>query len=59
MQLPVQAQSKLMAFPWEEKAGPAEIAAVATACERNGFTGPVVHAHLFGTEKRLKQKRTG
>ncbi|HEY1281933.1 MAG TPA: TIGR03619 family F420-dependent LLM class oxidoreductase [Acidimicrobiales bacterium] len=37
MQLPVQAQSKLMAFPWEEQAGPAEIAAVAAACERNGF----------------------
>jgi probable F420-dependent oxidoreductase len=37
MQLPVQAQSKLMAFPWEATAGPAEIAAVATACERNGF----------------------
>ncbi len=37
MQLPVQAQSKLMAYPWEEKAGPADIAAVATACDRNGF----------------------
>jgi probable F420-dependent oxidoreductase len=39
MRLPVQAQSKLMGYtyPWEEKAGPAEIAAVALACERNGF----------------------
>ena len=26
-----------MAYPWEEKAGPAEIAAVAEACDRNGF----------------------
>src|SRR6478736_5333832 len=37
MQLPVQAQSKLMAYSLEEKAGPTEIAAVALACDRNGF----------------------
>jgi probable F420-dependent oxidoreductase len=37
MQLPVQAQSKLMAYPWETAAGPADIVAVAQACDRNGF----------------------
>jgi probable F420-dependent oxidoreductase len=46
MQLPVQAQSKLMAFPWEESAGPAEIAAVAEACDRNGFAYVGVCDHV-------------
>jgi probable F420-dependent oxidoreductase len=45
-QLPVQAQSKLMAYPWEEKAGPAEIAAVAAACDRNGFSYVGVCDHV-------------
>jgi probable F420-dependent oxidoreductase len=37
MQLPVQAQSKLMAQPWEADAGPAELAAVARAADAGGF----------------------
>jgi probable F420-dependent oxidoreductase len=37
LQLPVQAQSTLMAAPWESSAGPAELAAVAAACDVNGF----------------------
>ena len=37
VQLPVQAQSTLMAFQWEAAAGPAEIAAVAEACDRHGY----------------------
>jgi probable F420-dependent oxidoreductase len=46
MQLPVQAQSKLMAYPWEKTAGPAEIAAVTAACERNGFAYVGVCDHV-------------
>jgi probable F420-dependent oxidoreductase len=37
MQLPVQAQSTLIAAPWESGAGPDEIASVARACDRAGF----------------------
>jgi probable F420-dependent oxidoreductase len=37
VQLPVQAQSALMAAPWEASAGPAEIAQVAVACDAAGF----------------------
>jgi probable F420-dependent oxidoreductase len=37
IQLPVQAQSKTFVEPWELDAGPAEMAAVATAADRSGF----------------------
>ncbi len=37
MQLPVQAQSRIMADEWEHSSGPTEILAVARAAERNGF----------------------
>jgi probable F420-dependent oxidoreductase len=37
MQLPVQAQSKMMADEWEHSAGPPELLAVAQAADRNGF----------------------
>lgn len=37
LQLPVQAQSTLMAKPWESSAGPAELQAVAQACDAAGF----------------------
>jgi probable F420-dependent oxidoreductase len=37
MQLPVQAQSRLMAQEWEHGAGPPEILAVAQAADANGF----------------------
>jgi probable F420-dependent oxidoreductase len=46
IQLPVQAQSKLMAAPWEETAGPAEIAAVARACDDHGFDYVGVCDHI-------------
>jgi probable F420-dependent oxidoreductase len=37
IQLPVQAQSRIMAEEWEHGAGPPEILAVAQAADRNGF----------------------
>jgi probable F420-dependent oxidoreductase len=37
MQLPVQAQSRIMADEWEHTAGPAELLAVAQAADRSGF----------------------
>ncbi len=37
MQLPVQAQSRLMAEEWEHEAGPPELLAVARAADQNGF----------------------
>jgi probable F420-dependent oxidoreductase len=37
MQLPVQAQSRIMADEWEHSAGTAELLAVAQAADRNGF----------------------
>ena len=37
VQLPVQAQSRIMADEWEHGAGPAEIMEVAQAADRNGF----------------------
>ena len=46
MQLPVQAQSTLMAQPWEPSAGPAELAAVARACDANGFYSVSVCDHV-------------
>jgi probable F420-dependent oxidoreductase len=46
MQLPVQAQSTLMAQPWEGSAGPAELAAVARACDASGFYSVSVCDHV-------------
>jgi len=46
MQLPVQAQSKLMAQPWEPDAGPAELAAVARAADTGGFDYVSVCDHV-------------
>jgi alkanesulfonate monooxygenase SsuD/methylene tetrahydromethanopterin reductase-like flavin-dependent oxidoreductase (luciferase family) len=37
IQLPIQAQSKYFVEPWELDAGPAEMAAVATAADTSGF----------------------
>ncbi len=37
LQLPIQAQSTLMAKPWEASAGPAELQRVAQACDAAGF----------------------
>lgn len=46
MQLPVQAQSTLVAAPWEAAAGPAELAAVAQACDRSGLDYVAVCDHI-------------
>jgi probable F420-dependent oxidoreductase len=46
MQLPVQAQSTLMAQPWEPSAGPPELAALGRACDANGFYSVSVCDHV-------------
>jgi probable F420-dependent oxidoreductase len=46
MTLPVQAQSRLMAEPWEADAGPIELAQVAQACDRAGFDNVSVCDHV-------------
>ena len=46
IQLPVQAQSKLMAAQREESSGPAGIARVAQACDANGFDYVGVCDHI-------------
>jgi probable F420-dependent oxidoreductase len=46
IQLPVQAQSRLMAEEWEHQAGPAEILAVAREADRNGFDYVSVCDHV-------------
>jgi probable F420-dependent oxidoreductase len=47
MQLPVQSQSTIYVQPWEPGAGPAEMAAVARACEEAGFFYVAVCDHTF------------
>ncbi len=51
MQLPVQSQSTIYAQPWEPTAGPAEMAAIALACERAGFFYVGVCDHTFIPER--------
>lgn len=46
MQLPVQSQSTYYAEPWEAGAGPDELAAIATACDRAGFDYVAVCDHI-------------
>jgi probable F420-dependent oxidoreductase len=46
MQLPIQAQSRLFAAPWEETAGAAELVRVAQACDRAGFDYVAVCEHV-------------
>ena len=46
MQLPVQAQSKMMAQEWEPEAGPPELAAVARAADAAGFDYVSVCDHV-------------
>lgn len=52
IQLPIQAQSKLMAADWEEDAGPTELALIAQACDRNGYDYVAVCDHV-GVPKEL------
>jgi probable F420-dependent oxidoreductase len=46
MQLPVQAQSRIMADEWEHSAGTSELLAVAQAADRNGFDYVSVCDHV-------------
>jgi probable F420-dependent oxidoreductase len=46
IQLPIQAQSRLFAEPWERDAGPAELTAVAQAAEQVGFSYLAVCDHI-------------
>jgi probable F420-dependent oxidoreductase len=46
LQLPVQAQSTMFAEPWEAAAGPGELAAVARAADRLGFSYVAVCDHM-------------
>jgi probable F420-dependent oxidoreductase len=46
MQLPVQAQSRIMADEWEHSAGPAELLAIARAADTNGFDYVSVCDHV-------------
>jgi probable F420-dependent oxidoreductase len=46
MQLPVQSQSTYYAEPWEAASGRAELAAIATACDRAGFDYIAVCDHV-------------
>lgn len=46
MQLPIQSQSRIYVEPWEDGAGPAELARVARACDRAGFFYVAVCDHV-------------
>jgi probable F420-dependent oxidoreductase len=46
MQLPIQAQSKIFVEDWEKSAGPFELAQVAEACDRSGFSYIAVCDHV-------------
>jgi probable F420-dependent oxidoreductase len=58
MQLPVQAQSSLIAQPWEPAAGAAELAAVARACDANGFYSVSVCDHVAIPRERAPTMTT-
>lgn len=58
MQLPVQAQSSLIAQPWEATAGPEELAAVARACDANGFYSVSVCDHVAIPRERAPAMST-
>jgi probable F420-dependent oxidoreductase len=58
MQLPVQAQSTLIAQPWESSAGPAELAAVARACDTHGFYSVSVCDHVAIPRDRAQSMST-
>jgi len=51
MQLPVAAQSKTFAAPWEAGAGVAEILRIAQTCDRCGFFYIAVSDHVFVTRE--------
>lgn len=51
MQLPVAAQSKVFAAPWEADAGAADILRIAQACDRSGFFYLGVSDHVCVTRE--------
>src|SRR4029450_13070920 len=58
MQLPVQAQPPLIPQPWEASAGPEELAAVARACDVNGFYSVSVCDHVAIPRERAPTMTT-
>lgn len=58
MQLPIQAQSQVFAAPWELDAGPADLLAVAQACDRNDFFYVAVCDHVCVPRDRAATMRT-
>jgi probable F420-dependent oxidoreductase len=58
MQLPVQAQSTIVAQPWEAEAGPPELAAVARACDAHGFYSVSVCDHIAIPKERAPTMTT-
>lgn len=46
LQLPIQSQSTIYAEPWEAAAGPAELTAIARACDQAGFFYVAVCDHV-------------
>jgi probable F420-dependent oxidoreductase len=58
MQLPVQAQSTIVAQPWEAEAGPPELAAAARACDAHGFYSVSVCDHIAIPKERAPTMTT-
>jgi probable F420-dependent oxidoreductase len=58
MQLPVQAQSTIVAQPWEAEAGPPDLAAVARACDAHGFYSVSVCDHIAIPKERAPTMTT-
>ncbi len=58
LQLPVVAQTRLMATRWELESGPDEIAAVARAADRAGFFALGVCDHVAIPREHVEQMRT-
>jgi probable F420-dependent oxidoreductase len=58
MQLPIQSRSKLYREPWEDGAGPAELAAVARAAEAAGFWYVGVCDHVAVPRQNAERMQT-
>jgi probable F420-dependent oxidoreductase len=58
MQLPIQSRSKLYREPWEDEAGAAELAAIATAAERAGFRYIAVCDHVAIPREKAESMQT-
>jgi alkanesulfonate monooxygenase SsuD/methylene tetrahydromethanopterin reductase-like flavin-dependent oxidoreductase (luciferase family) len=58
MQLPIQSRSKLYREPWEDEAGPGELAALAQALEKAGFAYLAVCDHVAIPEDKAASMQT-